>query len=226
MRVISCMVHDHNLVFVLMAALLCLSGSLVASTLIRRTFLEDGMAKAHWCFLSAVTAGAATWATHFIAMLGYAYEIERGLSLARTVGSLALACVLFAFSVVPVMRGYGCQRCRIVAAAALTVSIGSMHYVGMSAYEASALLVWDRGMVAVSFVLGFVFNLASVQLFTTKRSSGRLIVCPILFVLAICAIHFLGMAALTVVPLDTSVGAWSGNSTVLAAGTLVTSLRS
>ena len=62
MRIIGCIVDDHNLAFVVLAALMCIAGSMVSTTLFRRTLIADGIARVHWCFLSAVTAGAATWA--------------------------------------------------------------------------------------------------------------------------------------------------------------------
>ncbi|MBB4657890.1 hybrid sensor histidine kinase/response regulator [Parvularcula dongshanensis] len=219
---LTCLTQEHEWQLVLIAAAVCVLCSFtVVSLWDRAARAQVRSHKVRWILIGGLAAGCGVWATHFIAMLGYVYEIERGISLPRTLGSLGIACVLFAFSIVPVMRGYGCQRCRLVAAAALTIAIGAMHYFGMSAYNASALLVWDRGMIVVSFVLGFVFNLASVQLFTTQRTSARLVISPLLFTLAICAIHFIGMAALTVVPLDTSAQAWTGDSNILAASTAV-----
>ncbi|WP_051881455.1 response regulator [Parvularcula oceani] len=218
--ILNCVTSEHEWQHVVVAFAVCILCSFTVVALWDRAARASGLRrKALWVVIGGLACGCGVWATHFIAMLGYQYEIERGISLARTAGSLGLACLLYGFSVVPVMRGYGCQRCRNVAALSLTAAAGGMHYLGMSAYSASALLQWDMRVVAASFALAFLLNFGCVQLFTTERSMRRLVICPLLFVCGILSIHFLGMGALTVLPLDPDPAAWTGSSTPLAIAT-------
>ena len=42
MRIIGCILYEHNLWFVLMAALMCIAGSMVSATLFRKTITDKG----------------------------------------------------------------------------------------------------------------------------------------------------------------------------------------
>lgn len=200
MRVISCIVHDHNLWFVLMAAILCLSGSLVASTLFRRTFLEDGIAKAHWCFLSAVTAGAATWATHFIAMLGYKVSAPVNLDGALTVLSALIAVAGIGIGIlIATLRLL--PAAPILGGAVIGLAIASMHYVGMFAYRVDGLVRWDTSYIAASLAITTVFSALAVRRMQSGAEKARVIQAGILLALAIVGLHFTGMAAFSVSPM-------------------------
>lgn len=200
MRVVSCIVHDHNLWFVLMAAILCLSGSLVASTLFRRTFLEDGIAKAHWCFLSAVTAGAATWATHFIAMLGYEVSAPVSLDGALTVLS-ALIAVAGIGSGIFLATLRQSPAAPVLGGAVIGLAIASMHYVGMFAYRVDGLVRWDTTYIAASLILTTVLSALSIKRMQSGAENGRVVQAGILLALAIVGLHFTGMAAFSVTPM-------------------------
>lgn len=200
MRVVSCIVHDHNLWFVLMATILCLSGSLVASTLFRRTFLEEGIAKAHWCFLSAVTAGAATWATHFIAMLGYEVSAPVSLDGALTVFSALIAFVGIGLGVfVATLRRL--PAAPVLGGAVIGLAIASMHYVGMFAYRVDGNVRWDTTYIAASLVITTVLSALSMKRMQAGVEKGRIVQCGALLALAIVGLHFTGMAAFSVTPM-------------------------
>ena len=217
MRVVSCIVHDHNLWFVLMAAILCVCGSLVASTLFRRTFLEDGLAKAHWCLLSAVTAGAATWATHFIAMLGYEVGAPVSLDGAPTVlsaliavGGIALGLAATTFRRVP--------GAPVLGGAIIGLAIAAMHYVGMFAYRVDGMVSWDASYIAASLILTTILSAACVLRLRAGRQEGAVVQAGLLLTMAIVGLHFTGMAAFSVTPMPGySVGADSEAFATMAA---------
>jgi len=200
MRVVSCTIHDHNLLFVLMAAILCVSGSLVASTLFRRTFVENGISKAHWCFLSAVTAGAATWATHFIAMLGYEVSAPVNLDGALTVLSalIAVAGIALGTVVATVRRLRGGP---VLGGAIIGLAVASMHYVGMFAYRVDGIVSWDLTYIAASLVITTVLSALSVIRLQRGAEKGRILHSGVLLALAIVGLHFTGMAAFSVTPM-------------------------
>ena len=77
LRVLTCLFHEHDLLLVALAALLCLIGSYVSVQLFRRTIDARGASRFHWCFLASVCAGASIWGTHFIAMLEPVLEQDR-----------------------------------------------------------------------------------------------------------------------------------------------------
>jgi signal transduction histidine kinase/DNA-binding response OmpR family regulator len=219
-KIVSCISGEHAWEYVVLAAIVCAFASwTVVGNWERAAGSTGTRRRAFWIAVAAVTAGCGIWATHFIAMLGYEYEIERGISLPRTLFSLVLACLLFGLSVIPMTRpDLGALR-QLVSAVALTIAVLTLHYVGMSAYAASALLQWDAGLVVWTAIAGFVLNYACVRMFCGRKPLLRMVAAPLLLALAIVVLHFGGMAALTIVPLDISEDAWTEDSTVVAGAT-------
>ena len=142
MRIIGCIVEDHNLWFVLIAAIMCVAGSMVSATLFRRTMAEEGPAWVHWCFLSAVTAGAATWATHFIAMLGYQTTAPVSLDGVLTVISALIAAGGIGLGLV-LASSTSARIAVLGGGATIGFAISAMHYVGMFAYRVDGIVSWD-----------------------------------------------------------------------------------
>ncbi len=71
MTVIGCIYYQHNLWLVLIAAVICGSGSWAMVRLFLRAATAQSMEKVAWIMLAAFVTGASIWCTHFVAMLGY-----------------------------------------------------------------------------------------------------------------------------------------------------------
>ena len=71
MRVISCIVIEHNLWLVLLAAVVCIAGCFVTMRLLERALRTDGQQRSGWIFQTASAAGSSVWCTHFITILAY-----------------------------------------------------------------------------------------------------------------------------------------------------------
>lgn len=201
MRVLSCIAEDHNLWFVLLAAFLCLTGSLVSATLFRRTFVEHGALKAHWCFLSAVTAGAATWATHFIAMLGYEVAAPVSLDGVLTVVSALIAALGVGTGLIVASHG----RWKVspwIGGAIIGLSIAAMHYVGMFAYRVDGIVRCDTSYIVASLILVTVLGALAMARLIGVKEKHRTLEAGLLLTAAIVGLHFTGMAAFSVMPLS------------------------
>ena len=200
MRVVTCLLYDHNLWFVLLAAFMCITGSWIATRLFQRTFIEQGRLRLHWCFISSVTAGAAVWATHFIAMLGY----QPGVPVTFD-GTLTIVSVLIAVAGTAIGLMLAASRNRVIAAicggGAIGMAIAAMHYVGMFAYRADGVVSWQPSYVIASLICAAVLSAAAVD--TLRRATGSKAIYKAtgLYVLAIVSLHFVGMAAFSVAPL-------------------------
>jgi len=201
MRIIGCIVDDHNLAFVVLAALMCIAGSMVSTTLFRRTLIADGIARVHWCFLSAVTAGAATWATHFIAMLGYQPHAPVSLDGALTVvsaliavGGIGLGLMLAS---VPMPR-----FAPLIGGATIGLALGAMHYVGMFAYRVDGIVHWDWRYVFASLVIAITCSIFAIRLLREDDARHRAWPAGISLVVAIVGLHFAGMAGFSVSAMD------------------------
>lgn len=201
MRVLTCLIYEHDPLIVLLAIIMCLCGSYVSIELLRRTLQVDGAARKYWTVLTAVTAGAAIWSTHFIAMLGYKSGVPVSLNGAMTVFSALIAVVGCSIGI------YLAGMRRVVPAAILGggtigLAISAMHYVGMFAYRAQGVVNWLPEYVVVSILLSVGLSAAAVAVVHKQVDrDGPRYLAMAAFVGAIATLHFTGMAAFTVTPL-------------------------
>jgi diguanylate cyclase (GGDEF)-like protein len=222
MRVITCLVQEHDWWIVLLAALMCCTGSIVAITLFRRTMAERGPSRLHWCFLSAVTAGAATWATHFIAMLGYRSSVPVAFD-----GPLTIASALIAVGGIGtgLLLASTLRRslATVIGGGTIGLAISAMHYTGMFAYRAEGLVTWLPGYVVASLVVAAGFGMLLVHGLRSGWASKSM-ACALL-VMTIVGLHFTGMAGFTVTPIPgVSHGGDTSTFTAVALATAMVAL--
>jgi diguanylate cyclase len=204
MRVISCVVTDHNLWLVLLAAVVCTIGCMVSVRLLERARRTEGLQRVGWVLQTALVAGSSVWATHFVAILAYDPETPVSFDPILTLGSLAIAIVGFAI-------GFGLTAAKpnrdmtLLAGTIVGTAISAMHYVGMAAYHISGVVTWDATYVGASVICSAVLAIIAVH-FSTQVDKPIFQQATILFfTLAIISLHFTGMAAVTVVPLASDV---------------------
>ncbi len=189
---------------VVVAAIVCAVGSYSTIDLFLRARGNTGAARLRWAAAGAVVGGVGVWSTHFIAMLAYEYDIERGLAAGPTFASGVIAVLLIgaAFALGSFVQH---RAVRWLAPGALAITISSMHFIGMSAYEASAILIWDWRYVGASVLLSAAFAAPIFHLLSAADNQARnKWLAMVFFVLAICLMHFTAMAALDLAPLGAS----------------------
>ncbi|POM14835.1 diguanylate cyclase/phosphodiesterase [Burkholderia cepacia] len=209
--VLGCIVYRHNHWLVLLAALLCGAGSWVTARLFQRTVNTSGMQRLGWQVLTAISAGVAIWCTHFIAMLGFDAGAPVQFDLPLTLVSLLIA-------VGGSTIGFALTTCRIVrvapalGGAIVGVAIVLMHYTGMLAWRVEGIVSWDIGYLVASVLLAM--TLAALALHLALRPSPYAVnqMAGVLS-LAILALHFTGMSALSITPLTLD-GAWTDVNTL------------
>ena len=199
MRVLTCLYFQHNPWLTLLAALMCALGSLITSKLVQRALAENGIARLHWCFLSAVTAGSAIWATHFIAMIGYEPGVPVTFAGALTIGS-ALVAVLGSGIGILIATSSNNRVATICGGGTLGLAVAAMHYLGMFAYRAQGIVHWLPGYVIASIAAAVGFAILAVGCLR-RNPQGEPLLATLLLVLAIVTLHFTGMAAFSVTPI-------------------------
>ncbi|WP_137930352.1 putative bifunctional diguanylate cyclase/phosphodiesterase [Mesorhizobium comanense] len=201
MRVISCIVTEHNLWLVLLAALMCVTGCWVTIGLLDRARKTVGLQMRGWLFLTAVAAGSSIWCTHFIAMLAYQPGAPITFDPALTMISLVIA-----------MAGTGAgfalaldKRQRVApewGGAAVGLAISAMHYTGMMAYHVAGIVEWDVAYVAASVLISMAFGALAIGQAVRRPYRWSQYQAIGLFVLAIVGLHFTAMTAVAVTPLS------------------------
>lgn len=197
MRIISCLLLEHNLWFVLLAGVMCVAGSMTSTMLFRRSLRIVGISRIHWCLLSAVTAGSMIWATHFIAMLGYQPDAPVDLDGALTVVSALIA--VFGIGIGLLLATI--RKPRYLATfggATIGLAISAMHYVGMFAYRVDGIVKWDWRYVMASVLVAIFGSILVIHMLRGARTSKRIWQAGGVLTLAILFLHFAGMAGFSV----------------------------
>ncbi|HEY6815452.1 MAG TPA: EAL domain-containing protein [Croceibacterium sp.] len=222
LRVYACIVQEHDLRLVVVAVIICLLASCIAFSAFKQA-QRDKTREPLWTALTAIVAGLGIWATHFVAMLAFEPNLPVGYDIGTTLMSVVVAVVV---------SGMGWRvaldpRPATVALGGAIVGVGvaTMHFIGMGALEIAGLMVWDRSLVMASIGLGVVLSALAVRL---SRSSSRVLArsAPLVLALAICALHFVAMAAVRIYPgnaVDLTGGAVDSATlaTVVTAGILL-----
>ena len=163
-----------------------------------------GMARARWLGLAAVAIGAVgIWAMHFIAMLGFSVPGEPiRYNVPQTVGSMLLAVAVVGAGLFIVGFGDadgGDRWARMVAGGVVIgVGVAAMHYMGMSAMSMPGAMSYDAPLVVASVLIAIGAGTAALWIGTWIHGSAATVGAALVMGVAVCGMHYTGMAALRV----------------------------
>jgi signal transduction histidine kinase len=199
-RVLACVTQEHNLWLLTLAALICAITSVSAFLMLTRAGARSSEAGRYWALAAGFTAGLGVWATHFVAMTAYDVGLPLGFDPGPLFGSLALS---LAMQTLAFWCMFKADETKLKALAGVLAGVGviAMHYVGMLGLNAAALMLWDDRMVAASIMLSVTLSMAAFLVFDASPHRLRALQGGVVLVLAICALHFTAMTALTLAPL-------------------------
>ncbi|WP_237480103.1 bifunctional diguanylate cyclase/phosphodiesterase [Lichenibacterium dinghuense] len=209
LKVLECMLYEHDLVLVAVSALICVLGCCATTTLLARSLEGPRRHFAGWLTAAAGVFACSVWALHFVAMLAFlpgramVYRVD--LTALSMVAAFAGALVAFSVALAPDRR-----RIRVPAGGVvLGLAISGMHYLGVAALSSSASPAFDATTVAASVLVGVGGSTLAVAGMGDLRTLIRRAGVAMSLALAICGLHFTAMAAVTLVPHP--VGAGSGS---------------
>ncbi|HEX5776396.1 MAG TPA: diguanylate cyclase, partial [Caulobacteraceae bacterium] len=183
----------------MLAVLVSACGSITAFRLYSRLRGSRGMVRFAWTLLTGFVAGAGAWATHFLAMLAYNTGMPTGYWPAMTMASLMVAVIFTCagFGVASIGR----RSARQVAGGVLVgLGLAAMSYVGMFAMVTQGRLELDVATVGASVAVGVIGALLALVAADRSRKAVEQVAGGVLLTLAICAVHLIAMASLTIVP--------------------------
>ena len=195
-RVLGCIFEQHDLRLVLLAAALCVLACATALSMISRARAADaGRPRQLWLVGAGAVAGCGIWATHFVAMLAY----HTGMPIAFDAGLTALSALI-----AMVLCGAGFALALWAGGAAGGAVTGfaiiAMHYTGMAAVQLPARTVWDMQYVTASVLIGVSLSGLAMHFALRGKSRNDYALGVGLFALAIVAMHFTAMSAVSFVP--------------------------
>ncbi|WP_341223128.1 MHYT domain-containing protein [Loktanella salsilacus] len=202
MTIVTCITAFHDMSLVALAAILCGFGSWVTSRLYRHARNRSHRHAISWYLLTALTAGVSIWCTHFVAMLGFRPNVPVSFDLGLTLVSFAIAVLGSAIGVL-VSTISTIRFAPLLGGAILGLAIAGMHYAGMIAYRVQGVIFWDQTYLIASIVLAVVFGAAALVFGNRSKGAGEYQM-SIALAIGIISLHFTGMAAFSVSPLDIS----------------------
>ncbi|MFT8245035.1 EAL domain-containing protein [Roseomonas sp. BN140053] len=198
-EILGCLTYEHNLPLLFLAVGVCCMACFVSANVVRRLRLVARGHRVIWAIVAGLVYGCGVWATHFIAMLAF----QPGLPISYAPGLTAvsaLVAVLGAALAFPLVQASGKPRRgrALAGGTVLGLSVGAMHFMGMSAMRLPGTVEFSPPHAVLSVLAGGgLAALALARRFDRRR--GRLAAACLLAVSILC-LHFLGMAGTTILP--------------------------
>ena len=202
-NVIYCLAFEHDIRLVLLAAFICIVGSLTYVQLLRQCLHSTGLVRVSWMGISAAALCTTVWCTHFISMLSFQAHVPVILDPVLTLVSLIAP--MFGFFIATAIVIYG--RTPLTAMTGnltLGCSMAALHYVGMLAYRVDGVVDWDMSYVAASVILSCLFTAASGWAFNRFSNLRFNLPSVALYALGVISLHFTGMSAMEITSLSIS----------------------
>ena len=157
---------------------------------------ESGRLRLLWTIAAAIIiAGCMMWTAHFVGMLAYQPGVPVTFDLRMTWLSLLMPLIFAAIAVLIVTRHPHSHAVLVVGAVTMTMGLVALHYGGVAALRMPAEIVHRPFWVVVSILLAFVTSTAALFVTARVRGRPRYLAVP-LMALAVCAMHFTGMAGI------------------------------
>lgn len=214
----------YDTLLVVSSLLIAVFASFVALGLADRVRAQSGRGAIAWVASGALVMGSGVWAMHFAGMLALTLPIALGYAAAATFISWLAAVGVSALALGIAAREKLTPGWLAFGALAMGGGICAMHYIGMAALDMQPLIVWHKGLVAVSVLIAVGASAAALLIFfTMRRFKGRQRqalqgAAALVMGAAISGMHYTGMAAANF-PLDAmcfSTGGLRGGSLGMA----------
>ena len=135
LTVYNCLVTEHDLRLVGLAAVICALASYTAISLLHHVRKSAVGMRRLWLAVSAMSTGFGIWATHFIAMLAFSPGVSTAYNIVLTGFSLVAAIFLTGIGLaVAVTSMAGSRWSASLGGAMVGGGIAAMHYTGMAAF--------------------------------------------------------------------------------------------
>jgi diguanylate cyclase (GGDEF)-like protein/PAS domain S-box-containing protein len=195
---ISC---SYNYWLVSLSVALAMAASYAALDVAGRVTSAKGQARILWLSCGAAAMGSGIWAMHYIGMLALTMPIPVAYDVPTVVLSLIAAISASGVALFVVSRPKMGLWQMIAGSVVMGSGIAAMHYVGMAAMQIPVVIVYNRGIAALSVMLAIGISSVALQIaFRIRdeaRASRRKLISALVMGAAIPLTHYTGMWAAT-----------------------------
>lgn len=180
---------------------LAIFASYVALDLAKRVRTPDRAVVFGWWTGGSIALGTGIWAMHFVGMFAFQLPLAVGYDRILTFVSWLAAVAVSGMALRVASRETLALRDLGFAAVAMALGICAMHYIGMLAMVMSPPIVWNPWMVALSAAIAAAASAVALTIFFWLRrvsgmhAVGWQVVAATVMGIAICGMHYTGMAA-------------------------------
>lgn len=171
--------------------------ALAASTLVRAK--GGGVNRVNAAFAGLALGGVGIWSMHFLGMLAWETGMAVGYGLAGTLLSLAVAVAVSAFALGYMAAGEFSYRRLAIAGPVAGLGVSLMHFMGMGSMNFGGRLDWNWGLAVAAVLIAVVAASAALWLAFHVRSTLHRVAAAFVMAIAVCTMHYTGMAAADVV---------------------------
>ncbi|HEX2591635.1 MAG TPA: ATP-binding protein [Rhizomicrobium sp.] len=193
LNVLGVLTQQHDIRLVFLAALLCMFAAYTAVNLVLRAHLNEGRVRSLWTLAAGIVLGSGMWGVHFISMLAYHSAIPLGYDVFMSICSLIAAVATATAGFIVLLK----PKNALSGGAVVGLGIAVMHYVGMLAVQGPFRVMLDYGYVVASISLGVVLCAGGAYAGIRIGGIRGRVFGAVVLGLAILAVHFTGMTALT-----------------------------
>lgn len=190
---------DHSPIFVAGAIGICCLTAWLVLTLLERARACEGHQRLRWMAAVALVGGLGVWTTHFIAMLGFRPDFHFGYDTWTTVASAVIGVGLIGLPL-SALALTDRRMIRAACGALAGAGVAAMHYLGMWALQ-GCVVSHSPATMGLSTILGIGLLATAFSIPGLGRSKSS---SSLMFVLAVCAVHFTAMTGLSLDPVANS----------------------
>jgi NO-binding membrane sensor protein with MHYT domain len=194
--------ENYSLGLVSISYVMSVIGSLMALITVRSALQRSsGNINGLLALAALCLGGVGIWSMHFIGMLALEMNdmpmnFNWGLTaISFIVGVIGVYVGLFVMS-----RGEMKIVKLILAGFLVGSAVVAMHYTGMLAMQMQADVQWNWMIIAISAVIAVVASIVALWLAINVKEMWQIIVSALVMGVAVCGMHYTGMAAASFVP--------------------------
>jgi len=177
----------------------------LALAVLRQINPGDRRSRSRGTLLGAAVLGTGIWSMHFTGMIALKMEMRHSYNFWLTALSLAVA-FLFSFAVFRnATRARFTARTIVLNALLLGIGVASVHFVGMEAMQIDGSVSYRPALLALSVLIAIAASGAALAIMRfvandTKSRAALQLAAALVLGVAVCGMHYAGMAAAVIVP--------------------------
>ncbi len=190
--------YSHDLGLVILSFLIAALASYCSLDMAERLRGSEGRTRLFWLLMAGATLGGGIWSMHFIAMTAFHAPLERGYDPGLTIISGVVAIGAATAGLAALGRKPSLMR---LGGSGAFVGLGVvvMHYTGMAALSVQGEIVYRPEIFSISVLVALTAAAVALWLAVNLRHVWQRMAAALVMAMAICGMHFTGMAGTVLV---------------------------